>query len=137
LNQLLPLAKELGLKIAVAPPAGSSLDADGMLRLVSGADPAVVGVALELQGGEQRAMTEADVTKLAPYVSYLRVKAAAFDKYGEETTIDYGEALEPFEKAAYNGTISIAFDGDTEPVTGVIKTRDLLVKEWVASAKTN
>ena len=52
------------------------------------------------------------------------------------TTIDYGDALEPFEKAAYRGTISIGFDGDGNPVTGVIKTRDLLVKEWVASART-
>jgi hypothetical protein len=81
-------------------------------------------------------MTADDVTKLAPYVSYLRVKSTAFDKYGEETTIDYGDALVPFEKAAYRGTIAIAFDGDTDPVTGVIKTRDLLVKEWVASAET-
>ena len=43
----------------------------------------------------------------------------------------------PFEKAAYVGTISIAFDGDTDPVIGLIKTRDLLVKQWVASAKTS
>ncbi len=93
--------------------------------------------ALKLEGGEHRTMPIEDVTRLAPSVSYLRVKASAFDKYGEETTIDYGDALEPFEKAAYRGTISIGFDGDGDPVTGVIKTRDLLVKEWVASAKTN
>ena len=135
LRQLLPVAKEVGLKMAIAPPPGSSLNADAFLRIVNAVDPAVLSIALELQGGEQRTMTEDDVTRLAPSVSYLRVRSRAFDKYGEETTIDYADALEPFEKAAYRGTISIAFDGDTDPVTGVIKTRDLLVKEWVASAK--
>ena len=134
LNQLLPVAKEVGLKMAIAPPPGSSLNADSLLRIVNGIDPVLAGVALELQGGEQRTMSADDLSKLAPRVLYLRTQARAFDKYGEETTIDYGDALEPFEKAAYRGTISIAFDGDTDPVTGVIKTRDLLVKEWVASA---
>jgi Xylose isomerase-like TIM barrel len=136
LRQLLPVARELGVKMAIAPARGSSLPAPSILRIVNDVDPAVVGVALELQGGEQRTMTEADVIQLAPFVTYLRVQARAFDKYGEETTIDYGDALEAFEKAAYRGTISIAFEGDTDPVTGVIKTRDLLVKEWVASAAT-
>jgi YVTN family beta-propeller protein len=136
LNQLVPVARELGLKIAIAPPPGSSLGADNILGIVNGVDPAVLGVAFEIESGERRTMTPEDVTKLAPHVSYLRIKSTAFDKYGEETTIDYSDALEPFEKAAYRGTISIAFDGDSDPVTGVIKTRDLLVKEWVASAKT-
>jgi YVTN family beta-propeller protein len=137
LNQLLPVARELGLKIAIAPPLGAALNADSILRIVNGLDSALVGVALDLQGrGEQRTMSAADVTKLAPHVWYLRTQSRAFDKYGEETVIDYSEALEPFEKAAYRGTISIGFDGDTDPVTGVIKTRDLLVKEWVASAAT-
>ena len=136
LKQLLPVARELGLKMAIAPSPGFAPGAVALLRIVNGVDPAVLGVALELEGGEHRTMPIEDVTRLAPSVSYLRVKASAFDKYGEETTIDYGDALEPFEKAAYRGTISIGFDGDGDPVTGVIKTRDLLVKEWVASAKT-
>ena len=135
LNQLLPVAKELGLTMAIASPPATALNTDSILRIVNGVDPTLVGVALDLQGrGEQRTMSTDDVTKLAPHVSYLRTQARAFDKYGEETTIDYGDTLEPFEKTAYRGTISIAFDGDTDPLTGVIKTRDLLVKEWVASA---
>ena len=54
LNQLLPVARELGLKLAIAPPPGSPLNADVILRIVNGVDPALVGVALELEGGEQR-----------------------------------------------------------------------------------
>ena len=135
LKQLLPVARELGLKIAVGVSPGSSLGADSLLRIVNGVDPAVLGVALEIESGERRSMTPEQVLQLAPLVSYVRVKATAFDKYGEETTIDYDEALSPFERTAYGGTISIGFDGDSDPVTGVIKTRDLLVKHWVASAK--
>ena len=81
-------------------------------------------------------MTPEEVTKLAPVVSYVRIKASAFDRYGEESTIDYDEALGPFERSGYGGTISIGFDGEGDPVTGVSKTRDLLVKHWVGSAKT-
>jgi sugar phosphate isomerase/epimerase len=136
LKQLLPTAKELGLKMAIGVSPGSSLDAEGLLRIVNGVDPAVLGVALEIESGEGRSMTPEQVSKLAPFVYYLRVKATAFDKYGEETTIDYDEALSPFERSGYGGTISIGFDGDSDPVTGVIKTRDLLVKHWVGLAKT-
>ena len=136
LKQLLPAAKELGLKIAIGVPPGSTLGAENLLRIVNGVDPAVFGVALEIESGEGRSMTKEQVSKLAPFVSYLRVKATAFDKYGEETTIDFDEALSPFERSGYAGSISIGFDGDSDPVTGVIKTRDLLVKHWVGSAKT-
>lgn len=137
LKQLLPAAKELGLKIAIGVPPGSTLGAESLLRIVHGVDPAVVGVALEIESGERRSMTKEQVSKLAPFVSYLRVKATAFDKYGEETTIDYDEALSAFERSGYAGSISIGFDGESDPVTGVTKTRDLLVKHWVGSAKTN
>ena len=135
LKQLLPVAKELGIKMAVAPPPSSSISADGLLRIVNEVDPMVVGLALEIESGEGRSLTAEEAAKVAPAVSYLRIKASAFDKYGEESTIDYDEALGPFEKSGYSGTISIGFDGDLDPVTGVAKTRDLLVKHWVGLGK--
>lgn len=137
LKQLLPTAKELGLRMAIGVSPGSSLEAESLLRIVNGVDPAVLGVALEIESGERRSMTREQVSKLAPLVYYLRVKATAFDRVGEETMIDYDEALSPFERSGYGGTISIGFDGESDPVTGVIRTRDLLVKHWVGSAKTN
>ena len=137
LKQLLPTAKELGLKIAVGVSPGSPLGAESLLRIVNGVDPAVLGVALEIESGEGRSMTPEQVSKLVPRVFYLRIKATAFDTRGEETTIDFDEALSPFERNGYGGTISIGFDGESDPVTGVVKTRDLLVKHWVGSAKTN
>ncbi len=131
LKQLLPVARELGIKMAIARPPSSSIGADGILRIVNGVDPSVVGLALEIESGEGRSLTEDEAAKLAPSVWYLRIKARAFDKFGEEATLDYDEALVPFEKSGYSGTIAIGFDGDTDPVTGVSKTRDLLVKHWV------
>jgi YVTN family beta-propeller protein len=136
LKPLLPVARELGLKLAIGVAPGSSLTGQSLLSIVNGIDPAVVGVALEIESGEGRSITPEQAAKLAPRVYYLRVKATAFDKYGEETTIDYDEALSPFEQSGYGGTISIGFDGESDPVTGVIKTRDLLVKHWVGLAKT-
>jgi YVTN family beta-propeller protein len=135
LKQLLPVARELGIRMAIAPPPSSTIGADGILRIVNGVDPAVVGVALEIESGEGRSLTAEEAARLAPSVWYLRVKARAFDKFGEEATLDYDEALVPFEKSGYSGTIAIGFDGDTDPVTGVSKTRDLLVKHWVGLGK--
>ncbi len=57
LKQLLPVAKELGLKMAIGVSPGSSLDAESLLRIVNGVDPAVLGVALEIESGEGRSMT--------------------------------------------------------------------------------
>lgn len=135
LRRLVPVARELGLKIAVAGLPASSLGAEGLRQIVKEVDPAVLGLAFEIESGEGRSIPAEDLAALAPHVWYLRVKATAFDKYGEETTIDYDQALSPFERSGYNATISIAFDGDTNPVTGVTKTRDLLVKHWVALHK--
>ena len=54
LKQLLPTARELGLKMAIGVSPGSSLGAEGLLRIINGVDPAVLGVALEIESGEDR-----------------------------------------------------------------------------------
>ena len=69
--------------------------------------------------------------KLAPYAYHTHVKAIAFDNYGNESTIDYPKALGILARTGYQAALSIEFEGEGDPATGVTKMRDLLVKLWM------
>jgi len=135
-NRLLPAAKELGLRLTIENHGGPSKTADGILRIIKGTDPAWVGSCLDFGNWQDRAAMYGEIEKLAPYAFHSHVKAYAFDKYGEETTIDYRKALGILSRTGYGAALSIEFEGKGDSVEGVIKMRDLLVKRWMGIAKT-
>ncbi len=135
-KQLIPLAKELGIRLTIENHGGPSKTADGILRIIKGTDPAWVGSCLDFGNWSDRSIMYAEIEKLAPYAFHTHIKGYAFDKYGEETTIDYRKALPLLERTGYGGALSIEFEGKGDPVEGVIKLRDLMVKRWIGKAKT-
>jgi YVTN family beta-propeller protein len=137
LKQLLPAAKDLGIKMAIANQPGPGATAQNIIRIINQVDPVVVGVSLEIDNRQDKPTMNAEIGKLAPFAYYVRVKSRAFDKYGEETTIDYDEALAPLKASGYGAAISIEFEGENDSVAGVIKARDLVVKHWTGTAKTD
>ncbi|HYM09367.1 MAG TPA: TIM barrel protein [Bryobacterales bacterium] len=132
-NQMLPLAKELGIKMTIENHGGASRTADGVLRIIKGTDPAWVGSCLDLGNWQNKSTMYADIAKLAPYAYHVHAKAYGYDRYGDESTIDYRKALEPLEKSGYKAALSIEYEGKGDPVDGVIKMRDLLVKLWIGA----
>ena len=135
-KQLLPLAKELNLKMTIENHGGASKTADSILRIIKGTDPAWVGSCLDLGNWEDMEKAYGEIEKLAPYAYHTHIKSFAFDKYGDETKIDYRKALGLVAKTGYGAALSIEYEGKTDPTEGVIKTRDLMVKLWIGKAKT-
>ena len=136
LREMLPLARELGIRLTIENHGGPSKTADGILRIIRGTDPAWVGSCLDFGNWDDKARMFAEIEKLAPFAYHTHIKAYAFDKYGDETTIDYRKALSMLARTGFGAALSIEFEGKGKALDGVVKMRDLLVKLWMGKAKT-
>ncbi len=127
-NEMLPLAKELGVKITIENHGGVSAKADYILRVIKGTDPKWVGSCLDFGNWPDEVRYE-ECRKLAPYVYHTHAKAHRFDDAGE-AEYDFGRILAMLRYAGFKGTLSIEWEGAGDPVVGVEKSRDLLLKYW-------
>ena len=128
-KQLLPLAKELKVKITIENHGGVSAKADWILRIIKDTDPKWVGSCLDFKNWPKDVMYEENA-KLAAYAYHTHAKAHSFDAEGEETTVDYRRVLQMLKDAKYKGAVSIEFEGPEDQIEGVKKTRDLILKYW-------
>lgn len=135
-RELAPLAKELGIRLTIENHGGPSKTADGILRIIKGTDPAWVGACLDFGNWDDKTTMYSEIEKLAPYAHHTHIKSYAFDRYGNETTVDYRRALDILAHTGYGAALSIEYEGKDDPIEGVVKTRDLLVKYWHGTAKT-
>lgn len=128
-NELLPLAKQLKVKITIENHGGVSKKADWILAIIKGTDPKWVGSCLDFKNWPKDVLYEENA-KLAPYAFHTHAKAHSFDENGEETSVDYGRVLQMLKDAKYKAAVSIEFEGPGDQIEGVKKTRDLIRKHW-------
>lgn len=128
-NELLPLAKELNVKITIENHGGVSKKADWILEIIKRTDPKWVGSCLDFKNWPKEVIYEENA-KLAAYAYHTHAKAHTFDENGEETTVNYEPVLKMLKDARYSGAVSIEFEGPGDQIEGVKKTRDLVLKYW-------
>lgn len=128
-KELLPLAKELGIKMTIENHGGPSKKADNILRIIRSTDPKWVGSCLDFKNWPADVLY-GENAKLAPYAYHVHAKALAFDDKGEETSVSYQKLLKMLKDAKYKGAVSIEFEGHDDPIEGVKHTRDLILKYW-------
>lgn len=66
--------------------------------------------------------------ELMPFAKGVSAKAYAFDAAGDETTIDFRRIMKTVMDAGYNSWVGIEFEGSEDEMSGIRKTRDLLIK---------
>jgi gluconolactonase len=132
-RELLPLAKELGLKMTIENHGGVSRKADSILRIIKGTDPEWVGACLDF-GNWPDEIRYQECEKLAAYCHHTHAKALNFDEHGEDPRISFGRIIGMLRAAGYEGALSIEFEGAGDQVEGVKKSRDLILKYWPAVA---
>lgn len=128
-KEMLPLAKKLKIKMTIENHGGVSRTADNILKVIKGTDPKWVGSCLDFGNWPEEVRYES-CQKLAPYTYHTHAKSYSFREDGEEARIDYGRILKMLRDARYKGALSIEFEGGGDPLEGVKKTRDLLLKHW-------
>jgi sugar phosphate isomerase/epimerase len=61
---------------------------------------------------------------------HVHAKVADFKPNGEATDADYGKLMGILQANNYSGAVSIEWEGRGDAVTGVKKSRDLILKHW-------
>jgi sugar phosphate isomerase/epimerase len=128
-KQMLPLAKDLGVRITIENHGGVSGTVEGILAVINQTDPKWVGSLLDFGNPPVRQKPEV-FEKLAPYAYHVHAKLKDFKPDGEATDSDYGKLLGILKANKYAGAVSIEWEGKGDALTGVEKSRDLILKHW-------
>jgi len=128
-NQILPIAKPLGVKITIENHGGVSKNADAILKVIKGTDPAWVGACLDF-GNWPAERRNTESAKLAIYAYHVHAKCHEFTPDGEAVGMDYKYLLGLLKRANYAGAVSIEYEGGGDQVDGVKKTAALIRKYW-------
>jgi len=69
------------------------------------------------------------VAEMMPYAKAVSAKSNDFDAQGNETNTDYMKMMQIVKDHGYRGYVGIEYEGsDLDEESGIIKTRDLLIK---------
>jgi L-ribulose-5-phosphate 3-epimerase len=128
-EELVPLAKELKIRISIENHGGVSKTAANVVRIIKGTDPKWVGALVDFGNFPLEHKYE-EVEQVAPYAFVTHVKVNVFDENGEAKEYDFPRVLGMLKKNRYKGPISIEYEGKGDPVEGVQKTKALILKYW-------
>ncbi len=131
IRQVLQPAREQGVRIAIETNLQGAGTADSILQVIRVTDPLWVGSCVDFNVGMSDAALRTEVGKLGPAALLAHVECRQYDRWGNESSIDYHNLLPLLGRLAYGSTLSIRYVGDGDPVKGVTNLRDLLVKEWL------
>ena len=128
-EQLVPLAKELNIKMTMENHGGVSKTAANIVRIIKATDPNWVGALVDF-GNFPIATKYEEVETVAPYALVTHVKVNVFDEKGEAKEYDFPRLLAMLKKVNYKGPLSIEYEGKGDPVEGVRMTKALILKYW-------
>jgi len=66
--------------------------------------------------------------ELMPFAKGVSAKSWGFDAQGNESSMDYHRIMKIVTDAGYNSWVGIEFEGSEDEMSGIRKTRDLLIK---------
>ena len=128
-EELVPLAKELNIRISIENHGGVSKTAANVVKIIKGTDPKWVGALVDFGNFPLEHKYE-EVEQVAPYAFVTHVKVNVFDENGEAKEYDFPRVLGTLKKNHYKGPISVEYEGKGDPVEGVQKTKALILKYW-------
>ncbi len=128
-KELLPLAKELKLKISIENHGGVSKTAANIVKIIKATDPKWIGALVDF-GNFPAEVRYSEVETVAPFAFVTHVKVNEFDANGEAVDYDFPRVLQTLKKNKYKGPISIEYEGKLDPVEGVQKSKALTLKYW-------
>ncbi len=128
-QEILPLARELGIRISIENHGGVSRKADNVVKIIQATDPKWVGALVDF-GNFPPDVRYEEVPKVAPYAFSTHIKVGGFDEKGEATGIDIPRIFTMLKQHNYKGPLSIEYEAKGDPVEGVKKTRALILKYW-------
>jgi sugar phosphate isomerase/epimerase len=129
LRVILPVAVASRIKLAIENHFGLSSDLNMLVEIATALNSPYVGVCLDL-GNLREGQSGGGIKLLAPHAIHVHAKSHSFSADGEETTINYGAAMQTLRSASYDGMLCIEFEGDGLPADGIRNTKALIDKYW-------
>lgn len=133
-KRMIPLAKELNIKMTIENHGGVSKHAGPILEVIKGTDPEWVGACLDL-GNWPDEVRNSECAKLAPYAYHIHAKCNNFTPGGEDVNKDYKYLMGLLQKSRYSYAVSIEYEGPDDQKMGVRKSAALILKYWPELAK--
>ena len=126
INEVLPIAEEWGVVLALENHWGLTRDANGMLRILRDVNSPWLRALMDT--GNFIENTYEQLEKIAPYT--IMVHAKTYYGGGEWYTLelDYDRIFDILRKYNFNGWISLEYEGKEEYESGVRKSFNLLRK---------
>ena len=128
-KDILPVAKQLKVKLCLENHGGVTKTADNILKVINGTDPKWVGSCLDF-GNWPSDVRNSESAKLAKYAFHVHAKCHNFKSDGEAEDMDYKYLLGLMKDAHYTGAVSIEYEGGEDQMVGVKKTIALIEKYW-------
>lgn len=136
LRRLSEIAKPMGLNVIVENHGGLSSNGKwlaGTIKLVGmdncGTLPDFGNFTIRRGDDPEVYDRYLGVRELMPYAKAVSAKTHDFDESGNEVHTDYAKMMEIVLSHDYNGYVGIEYEGSkVDEVTGIQKTKDLLVK---------
>jgi sugar phosphate isomerase/epimerase len=128
-KELLPLARELKVRISIENHGGVSRTAANIVKIIKATDPKWVGSLVDF-GNFPADIRYDEIAAVVPYAFVTHVKIGEFDQNGEAKDYDFPRVLQILKKNRYKGSISIEYEGKGDPIEGVRKSRALILKYW-------
>ena len=127
--ELVPLAKELHLKISIENHGGVSKTAANVVKIIKATDPKWVGALVDFGNFPAESRYE-EVALVAPYAFGHARKGQCVRRQRRSRRIRLPARARIMKKNHYKGPISIEYEGKGDPVEGVRKTKALILKYW-------
>lgn len=128
-KELLPLARELKVRISIENHGGVSRTAANIVKIIKATDLKWVGSLVDF-GNFPADIRYDEIAAVTPYAFVTHVKIGEFDQNGEAKDYDFPRVLQILKKNRYKGSISIEYEGKGDPIEGVRKSRALILKYW-------
>ncbi|MEM3041868.1 MAG: sugar phosphate isomerase/epimerase family protein [Nitrososphaerota archaeon] len=121
LKRCVGYAEDKGIVLALENHGGVTSKAGNVVKIVKGVGSPWLGVNLDL--GNYRESTYEQIAKTVPYAVHIHAKRSVAG--GGE--LDYHRIREMLEAGGYNGFLSIEYEEDEDPKTGVPKFANYLL----------
>lgn len=130
LKDILSLANRLNLHLAIENHWGLSTNPDNILYVLNQIGSDRVGTCPDFGNFLDTQERYTCLKKLLPKAKLVHAKSYGFDQTGEETSIDYRQCMQIMKSSAYDGDISVEYEGAGDGIKGALHTKALIEKYW-------
>jgi sugar phosphate isomerase/epimerase len=118
-----------GIMMALENHGRIHYEADELAAIIAGVDSPLFGACIDF-AAEPPDLRYLAINELAALAIYAHARGYNFNEFGEETRIDYKQAIATLKEYGYDGILAIEYDGLGDGYQGVLDIKALIEKHW-------